>query len=366
LDSNIAHRTSDFEFFSKLLERSPIEHPRLERAMSIPKPVYNPPFNVTRASHSVLTVKDLAVSRNFYVDLLGFIVSDEDSDALYLRGVAEACHHSLVLKRARGEPQAERVGMRVFSDEDLEKAKAFFDKAGLPATWVEVAHQGRTLHVADASGAPIEFCATMEVKPRLVVAFEHHHGAVPQRIDHFQLLVPDVRRACEFWMSLGFRLSEYISPDGSEELLFVFLQRKGNPHDIVFAPGAGPRLHHAAFSIPESYHFFYVCDLAAEMGFAANIEFGPGRHGPGHALFVYLRDPDGHRIELFNTHYQVMDIENEPVRWDASHAMKRRWQLPARRQWFVEASRFAGIEPREPARKGDPMSLEKFIAAGMR
>ena len=33
--------------------------------MSIPKAVYNPPFNVTRASHSVLTVKDLAVSRNF-------------------------------------------------------------------------------------------------------------------------------------------------------------------------------------------------------------------------------------------------------------------------------------------------------------
>src|SRR5215468_3501181 len=70
-------------------------------SMSIPKPVYDPPFNITRASHSVLMVKDLAVSRNFYVDLLGFIVSDEDRDALYLRGVAEACHHSLVLKRAR-------------------------------------------------------------------------------------------------------------------------------------------------------------------------------------------------------------------------------------------------------------------------
>jgi catechol 2,3-dioxygenase len=199
-----------------------------------------------------------------------------------------------------------------------------------------------------------------------VVAFGEHHGAVPQRLDHFQLLVPDVQKACEFWMSMGFRLSEYISPDGTDELLFAFLQRKGNPHDIVFAPGVGPRLHHAAFSIPESYHFFYVCDLAAEMGFADNVEFGPGRHGPGHALFVYLRDPDGHRIELFNTHYQVMDIENEPVRWDASVAMKRRWQLPARRQWFVEASRFVDVEPREGARKGEPMSLEKFIAGATR
>src|ERR1700694_4277749 len=101
----------------------------MERAMSIPTPVYNPPFNITRASHSVLTVKDLSISRNFYVDLLGFIVSDEDKETIYLRGVAEACHHSLVLKRARDEPQAERVGMRVFTEEDLEKAKAFFEKA---------------------------------------------------------------------------------------------------------------------------------------------------------------------------------------------------------------------------------------------
>jgi catechol 2,3-dioxygenase len=334
--------------------------------MTIPKPVYNPPFNVTRASHCVLTVKDLSASRSFYVDLIGFIVSDEDKSTIYLRGVAEACHHSLVLKQARGEPQAERIGMRVFTEEDLDKAKAFFSNAGLPAKWVEAGHQGRTLAVRDASGVPVELCATMEVKPRLVVAFGEHHGAVPQRLDHFQLLVPDVQKACEFWMSMGFRLSEYISPDGTDELLFAFLQRKGNPHDIVFAPGAGPRLHHAAFSIPESYHFFYVCDLAAEMGFADNVEFGPGRHGPGHALFVYLRDPDGHRIELFNTHYQVMDIENAPVRWDLSVAMKRRWQLPARRQWFVEASRFVDVEPREGARKGEPMSLEKFIAGATR
>lgn len=330
--------------------------------MSIPKPNYNPPFNVTRASHVVLNVTDLAKSRAFYVDLIGFVVSDEDKAAIYLRGVAEAAHHSLVLRRAAA-PACERVGLRCFSEEDLEKAKFHFKTAGLPAQWVERPHQGRTLHVADALGAPLELCATMARKPRLVVAFEHHHGAVPQRIDHFQLLVPDVQRQLDFYTELGFRLSEYIATDGSDEPLFVFLQRKGNPHDIVFAPGAGPRLHHAAFSIPESYLFFYVCDLAASMGFAENIEFGPGRHGPGHALFVYLRDPDGHRVELFNTHYQCMDIDDEPVRWDASQAGARHWQLPARGCWFTEASRFTGIEPRQPPRRGHPMTLERYIAA---
>jgi catechol 2,3-dioxygenase len=334
----------------------------VEPFVSIPKPNYNPPFNITRASHSVLNVTDLAKSRAFYVDLIGFIVSDEDKDTIYLRGVAEACHHSLVLKRA-STAQAERVGMRCFTEEDLEKAKFYFEKVGLPAQWVEQPYQGRTLHVNDPSGAPLEFCATMTMKPRLIVSFKDHHGAVPQRLDHFQLLVPDVQRQLEFYMAMGFRLSEYIAIDGTDDPLFVFLQRKGNPHDIVFAPGAGPRLHHAAFAIPESYLFFYVCDLAATMGFAENIEYGPGRHGPGYALFVYMRDPDGHRIELFNTHYQCMDIEDEPLRWEASYASQRRWQLPPRERWFIEASRFAGIEPNEPARKGSPTTLEKYVGA---
>jgi catechol 2,3-dioxygenase len=69
------------------------------------------------------------------------------------------------------------------------------------------------------------------------------------------------------------------------------------------------------------------------------------------------------RIELFNTHYQCMDIDDEPVRWDASYAARRNWQLPARERWYTEASRFAGLEPREPPRKGNPMTLERYVAA---
>src|ERR1700722_2383725 len=153
----------------------------LEHAVPIPKPNYNPPFNVTRASHAVLNVKDLGKSRAFYVDLIGFIVSDEDKDTLYLRGVAEACHHSLVLRRM-GNAEAERVGMRCFTEEDLEKAKRYFEKTGLPAQWVERPHQGKTLHVSDPLGAPLEFWATLTTKTRLVGSFAHHHGAAPQRL----------------------------------------------------------------------------------------------------------------------------------------------------------------------------------------
>ena len=131
-------------------------------------------------------------------------------------------------------------------------------------------------------GTPLEFCATMETRPRLVVQFQHHKGACPLRIDHFQVLAPDVQGACEFYSGLGFRLSEYISPDGTDDLLFVFLQRKGNPHDIVFANAPGPRLHHAAFSVPDSQHILFACDVAGAASASAPISNSdPAGTGPG-------------------------------------------------------------------------------------
>ena len=70
-----------------------------ETLMPLRDPVFNPPFNIVRASHVELGVSDLAKSRAFYVDCLGYIVGDEDSDALYLRGVEERNHHSVVLRK---------------------------------------------------------------------------------------------------------------------------------------------------------------------------------------------------------------------------------------------------------------------------
>lgn len=328
--------------------------------MSIPRTAYPPPFVMTRASHVILTSKDLSASRAFYVDALGFVVSDEDSSTLYLRGLEEACHHSLVIKKA-DIGGCERIGLRVYTEEDLELAFRFFKDAGLPASWASVDHQGRTLHVRDAVGTPLEICARMDVEPRMVVSFENFRSGAPQRLDHFQVLTPRVQEACDFYAAMGFRLSEYIAVDDTDDLVFVFLQRKGNPHDIVFATGYGPRLHHTAFTVPDVNHVVHACDVVGRSGFGANIEHGPGRHGPGHAMFVYFRDPDGHRIEFFTTHYQVLDIENEPVRWNLSYMRKRPWGYPPRERWYQEASQFDGTLAQEPTKRPNPLTLESML-----
>ena len=265
--------------------------------MSLPTTNFDSGFHITRASHVVLTVRDLAASRQFYSEVIGLILTAEEGDTLYFRGVEEACHHSLVLRRAK-DISCMRIGMRVFAEGDLEKLKVFFETQGCAAGWADVPYQGRTLHAADPAGTPLEFCATMPVLPRMITKFTRHAGGSALRLDHYQILTPDVRKVSEFYMAAGFRLSEYIAPAGTFDLRGVFLQRKGNPHDIVFFNGTGPRLHHFAFLAPEVHHLLHACDVAGELGYGTRVERGPGRHGPGHAMYVYMRDPDGTTIEF--------------------------------------------------------------------
>lgn len=321
-----------------------------------------PSFNITRSSHVVLSVADLSVSRTFYTEVLGLVVTRQDSDALYLRGIEEACHHSLVLRKSNGVPACSRIGMRMFSEHDLEAAMDFFDAHGCKAEWVDVPHQGKTIHVTDPVGVPLEFCARMPVQERQITQFHRHKGGCAQRIDHYQMFTPHVPNALAFYSQMGFRLSEYIATE-TDELRGVFLQRKGNPHDIVFFNGKGPALHHVAFFTPESHSILKSCDVAGALGFGAQVERGPGRHGPSHAMFVYFRDPDGHRIELFNTHYQVMDIETDPVRWAHDDPnISFPWGLPPQRRWFDETTPFESIDATAPKALPNPMTLERFLS----
>ena len=42
-----------------------------------------------------------------------------------------------------------------------------------------------------------------------------------------------------------------------------------------------------------------LIDRFLEVEFQHQIERGPGRHGVSNAFYLYLRDPDGHRVRVF-------------------------------------------------------------------
>src|SRR6478735_11986306 len=98
--------------------------------MPVPQHIFDPPFNIVRSSHVVLDVVDLNASREFYENTVGLHVEDRDENAAYLRGSEEHQHHSLVLRKAT-TAACNRLGFKVGTENDLEKAAAFFVENGI-------------------------------------------------------------------------------------------------------------------------------------------------------------------------------------------------------------------------------------------
>ena len=90
-----------------------------------------------------------------------------------------------------------------------------------------------------------------------------------------------------------------------------------------------------------------ACDQIAAAGHAASIERGPGRHGVSNAFFVYLRDPSGHRIELYACDYYTGDPDHKPLRWSVADASCRSfWGARAPDRWYNESSPVLGPDGR--------------------
>ncbi|HMK81757.1 MAG TPA: VOC family protein [Xanthobacteraceae bacterium] len=332
--------------------------------MAIPQTNFKPPFNITRASHLTLTAQDLPASRAFYTEVIGLMVAAEDANTLWLRGVEERQHHSLTLKKTSADPACEAIGMHVFDEEDLDRAKSHFDRIGLAAKFIEVPFQGRTLRYSDNMGTVVDLVATMKSQPRNHVAVNTHKGARALRFDHYQVLVPDVNKAAQFYCDLGFRISDYIVVENTDFNVGIFLYRKDNPWDLVFLHRRGPQFHHCGYVVESMFDLIRGLDCAGNVGFAECIEHGPGRHGHGHAYYTYLRDPDGHRTELLLPAIQIVDRYDEPVACPvAPNSVGNRWGFPPPKSWFEEAAPFIGAKIVAPPHEGDPLTLEKYLGA---
>ena len=316
----------------------------------------NPPFNVVRASHAEFAVRDLARSRAFYVDCLGYLVTAESPRALYLRGLEERQHHSIVLTQGEA-PMVNAVGFKLASEDDLDRAAFWFARKGLPTSFPELPYQGRTLRTLDAVGMPVDFYVKMQQADCMLRKYEHYRGARIQRIDHINCFTPDVQASYDFYTDIGFRLTEYTETDEPDAQLWaVWMHRKGNVHDLAFTNGAGPRLHHIGVWTAGALDILHICDVMASSGFLPNMERGPGRHGISNAFFLYTRDPDGHRIELFTSDYLTVDPDLEPLRWSLRDPQRQTlWGHPAPKSWFEEGSVFQDVPVRRPALTAQPI-----------
>lgn len=141
--------------------------------MSLLKTNASPPFNITRLSHVVLTSQNLDKTRFFYETGLGLEVTYQDKDYLCLRALEETSHHSLIFEKSNAST-CQRIGYRVSEEDELTKAYDYFSNLQYKVNYVDRPYQGKSLHVSDIMGTPIELCSTMEQSPSQMQNFHSH------------------------------------------------------------------------------------------------------------------------------------------------------------------------------------------------
>ena len=300
-----------------------------ETTIATDNPIATPqasPPDILRCAYMELVVTDLAASREFYVDVLGLYVTEEDENTLYLRSTEEFIHHNLVLRK--GEVAAVAAfSYRVRSPEELDKAVDFYTELGCdvrrnPDGFVKGV--GDSVRVVDPLGFPYEFFYQSDHVERMSWRYDLHIPGELVRLDHFNQVTPDVPRAVKYMQDLGFRVTEDIQ-DEEGTVYAAWMRRKSTVHDTAMTGGDGPRMHHVCFATHEKHNILSICDKLGAMRRSDSIERGPGRHGVSNAFYLYLRDPDGHRVEVYTQDYNTGDPDNPVITWDVHDNQRRDW-----------------------------------------
>lgn len=333
---------------------------------SLSTPATQPP-DIIRCAYAEFIVTDLDASRAFYCGVLGLVVTEESDDAIYLRAFEEYLHHSLVLRKGP-VPALRMLGYRVRAPRELDVAEEYYRQLGVRVERMPAGTTpgiGEAVRIHDPLGFPVEFFYEAEHVERLTQRYDLQGAGAISRLDHFNLMIPDVPLGRAYYEALGFGVSEDIK-DSEGTTYAAWLYRKPTVHDVALTGGDGPRMHHVAFMTQERSQILYICDHLGALRESDKIERGPGRHGVSNAFYLYLRDPDGHRVEIYSQDYYTGDPDNPTITWDV-HDNQRRdwWGTPVVPSWYTEASLILDLDGNviDPAPREEASELEVTVGA---
>ncbi|MBF4571869.1 VOC family protein [Herbiconiux sp. VKM Ac-1786] len=262
----------------------------------------------------------------YYTSALGFTLVDGDGRSAYLS--ADGSNHAVVLNQADEARARARVGYRV--DGSLDDAATRLTRAGYQVERRTDVSPTETTVLALAepqTGMPIHlYDSSVEI------ARPGTDAVAPTKLGHVAAYVPSLDAMQSFYEELlGFQWSDTIGD------FFVFMRCNTDHHAANFMKSDKySGMHHVAYEMRDLTHLQNMLDHLASR--EVRLEWGPGRHGPGHNIFTYHRDPDGNVIELF-TQLDVMDDATgnyEPRPWhDGVLQYPRTWEadLKAQNSW---------------------------------
>lgn len=242
-------------------------------------------IRITRIGHLALASPDVDRLVSYYTDVLGFeLAARGDDGAAFL--TPELVHHAVTVVPAK-ERGLDHLAFQI--ENSLDEAREQLAAAGIAAEVRSDSEPGipELLEIHDLDGNRLQLYAEIESRDTLGA-----DGIRPQKLGHVCYFVSDVQQTTEFYETLGFRWSDWMGD------FFVFLRCNSDHHSLnLLRSENGRRLHHIGYELHDWAHVQLACDLLARNDYP--LVWGPGRHGPGHNLFTYHRDPDGNVVELF-------------------------------------------------------------------
>ena len=166
-------------------------------------------------------------------------------------------------------------------------------------------------------------------------------GIVPDKLGHVALYVGDAKKTASYYeQALGFRWSDWL------EDFFVFMRCNSDHHSMNFMSHERRGIFHLAFELHDWGHVGRSCDVLAQH--KVPLIWGPGRHGMGHNLFTYHRDPDGNIVELiadldrmsderlghFDPRPYHQDFPQKPKVWKRGAMASNIWGVEASAEFY--------------------------------
>ena len=294
---------------------------------------HEPIFDIAHLAATEIFSPQFEKSVAFFKNILGMYVVKEDDTSAYLRGYEDPYAYSLKITK-RLAPGVGVTVLRATSAPALNRRSKALEAAGLGDGWIDSDFgHGKAYNFHTPEGHKFRLIFDVEyatARPGEETQLLNrptkrpNRGVPVRRIDHMNLYCADVTaNKNAFVEALGFRVSETATlPDGTE--LAAWLRASALVHDVAFSMEQGEsnaRLHHVAFWYGIPQHLMDVAELCIENDII--VEAGPGKHGISQALFLYVIEPGGNRIELFgDSGYLIFDPTWKTVNWSADQLAK--------------------------------------------
>lgn len=235
--------------------------------------------------HLNLRTPDVKRLATFYAEVMDMELIRLDGEAALLVGPQRR------LLLTQGPAKAlQHAGFAVRDSEGLAGLRARAVEQGLEPDDASVAlFESDAFSVRDPDGNEVIF-------GRAVADTAGPRGRIRGPIQHLTLATRDVEAIEGFYAGkLGFGVSDRVVDD-TGRVMTCFMRGNHEHHNLACFRQDRQGIDHHSYEAGEWNTIRDWSDHFAEHG--VSLMWGPGRHGPGNNLFIFIEDPDGNWIEV--------------------------------------------------------------------